>query len=192
MILSPEGVALAALEGSAVVRTAESVKAELKIVTCPAPILFRQARAVSRVGPRVRRLAHDMLATMYAASGVGLAAPQVGIGKRMIVVDVGLHPLVLVNPEIRSAEGEQVELEGCLSLPDLVGEVRRAEWVMVSGLDRLGRAITVEGQGLLARVLQHEIDHLDGILFIARIEDPTRLWKMSDLSTAAKKATAHL
>jgi peptide deformylase len=192
MILCPEEVARAALEESAPARTTEVAVAELKIVTCPAPILFRQARAVSRVGPRVRRLAHDMLATMYAASGVGLAAPQVGVGKRLIVVDVGLHPLVLVNPEITSAEGEQVGLEGCLSLPDLVGEVRRAEWVMASGFDRLGRPITVEGQSLLARVLQHEIDHLDGILFIARIEDPTRLWKVSELSTAAKRATAHL
>ena len=166
--------------------------AELKILTCPAPILFRRARAVSWVGPRVRRLAYDMLATMYAASGVGLAAPQVGVRKRLIVVDVGLPPIVLVNPEITSAEGEQIGLEGCLSLPDLVGEVRRAESVTVSGLDCLGRPIIVEGQSLLARVLQHEIDHLDGILFIARVEDPSRLWKVSELSTAAEREVAHI
>jgi peptide deformylase len=166
--------------------------AELRIVTCPAPVLFRQSGAVSRVGPRVRRLAQNMLDTMYATSGMGLAAPQVGIGKRLIVVDVGLHPLVLVNPKVRSAEGEHMGLEGCLSLPDLVGEVPRAEWVTVSGLDRLGRPVTVEGENLLARVLQHEIDHLDGILFIARIEDPTRLWNVSQLSTVAKKATVRL
>jgi len=147
---------------------------------------------VSRIGPRERRLAHDMSATMYAVSGVGLAAPQVGIGKRLIVVDVGLEPLVVVNPRIKSAEGEQVGLERCLSLPDLVGEVGRAEWVIAEGFDRMGRAIEVEGQGLLARVLQHEIDHLDGILFIAHIEDPTRLWKVSELSTAAKKEVAHI
>jgi peptide deformylase len=166
--------------------------AEVKILTFPAPILFRRARVVSWVSPRVRRLAHDMLATMYAASGVGLAAPQIGVGKRLIVLDVGLPPIVLVNPEIRSAEGEQIGLESCLSLPDLVGEVRRAEWVTVSGLDRLGRPIIVEGQSLLARMLQHEIDHLDGIPFIARIEDPTRLWKASELSTAAKKKVARI
>lgn len=96
----------------------------------------------------------------------------------------------IVNPEITSTEGELVGLERCLSLPDLVGEVRRAEWVKVSGLDLHGRPIIVEGQGLRARVLQHEIDHLDGILFIARIEDPTRLWKVSELSTAAKREVA--
>ncbi|MBN1138242.1 MAG: peptide deformylase [Anaerolineae bacterium] len=166
--------------------------AELKILTYPAPALFRRARAISKVDPRVRRLAHDMLATMYAASGVGLAAPQVGVGKRLIVLDVGPSPIVLVNPEIRSAEGEQVGLEGCLSLPDLVGEVRRAEWVTVCGIDRLGSPVTVEGQGLLARVLQHEIDHLDGTLFIARIVDPTRLWKVSELSTSAEKEVVHI
>jgi peptide deformylase len=171
---------------------AEVAMAELKIVTCPAPILFRQARAVSRVGPHVQRLARDMLTTMDAASGVGLAAPQVGVGKRLIVVDLDLHPLVLVNPEITSAEGEQVGLEGCLSLPDLVGEVRRAEWVVVKGRNRKGRPITVEGAGLLARVLQHEVDHLDGILFVARIEDPTRLWRASELSAAAEKEVAHI
>ena len=116
--------------------------AELKILTCPAPTLFRRARAVSRVSLRVRCLAHDMLATMYAASGVGLAAPQVGVGKRLIVVDVGLPPIVLVNPEIRSTEGEQVGLEGCLSLPDLVGEVRRAT-------ERLLEGMTADGGGYI-------------------------------------------
>jgi len=166
--------------------------AELKIVTAPDPILLSEAQAVPRVSRRVQRLARDMLETMYAASGVGLAAPQVGVLKRVIVVDVGENPITLVNPEITAMEGEQVGLEGCLSVPDLVGEVRRAEWVVVNGLNRRGRPITVEGEGLLARALQHEVDHLDGILFIARLEDPTRLWRVSELSAAAEKEVVHI
>lgn len=138
--------------------------AVLEIVTYPDPILLNEAQPVSRVTRRVRRLAHDMLETMYDAPGVGLAAPQVGVRQRVVVVDVGENPITLVNPEITAAEGEQVGLEGCLSVPDLVGEVRRAEWVVAKGLDRRGRPITVEGEGLLARALQHEVDHLNGIL----------------------------
>ena len=166
--------------------------AVLKIVTYPDPVLLSEAQAVPRVTRRVRRLARDMLETMYTASGVGLAAPQVGVRQRVIVVDVGENPITLVNPEITSADGEQVGLEGCLSLPDLVGEVRRAEWVVVNGLNRRGEPIAVEGEGLLARALQHEIDHLNGILFIARLEDPTRLWRVSELSTAAEKEVVHI
>jgi len=166
--------------------------AELAIVTYPDPILLSEARPVPRVTRRVRSLTRDMLETMYAASGVGLAAPQVSVQQRVIVVDVGENPITLVNPEITTAEGEQVGLEGCLSLPDLVGEVRRAEWVVAKGLNRRGRPITVEGEGLLARALQHEVDHLDGILFIARIEDPTRLWRVSELSAAAEKEVVHI
>jgi peptide deformylase len=164
--------------------------AELEIVTFPNPILLSRALAVDWINSRIRRLTQDLAETMCAASGVGLAAPQVGVRKRVIVVDGENDPLVLVNPSIAAAEGEQVGLEGCLSVPDLVGEVRRAEWVMVNGLDRRGWPVSLEGEGLLARVLQHEIDHLDGILFIARIEDPTQLWRVSELSAAAEKEAA--
>ena len=166
--------------------------AKLEVVTFSNPILLSRAPAVDWINRRIQRLAHDMLETMSAASGIGLAAPQVGVQKRVIVVDVGEDPLVLVNPKIAAAEGEQVALEGCLSVPDPVGEVRRPEWVMVNGLDRRGWPVSLEGEGLLARVLQHEIDHLDGILFIARIVDPTRLWRVSELSTAAEKEVAHI
>lgn len=166
--------------------------AGLEIVTYPDPILLSEAWSVPRVTRRVRRLARDMLETMYAASGMGLAAPQVGVRQRVIVVDVGENPIALVNPEITAADGEQVGLESCLSLPDLVGEVRRAEWVVVKGLNRRGKPITAEGEGLLARALQHEVDHLDSILFIARIEDPTRLWRVSELSAAAEKEVVHI
>ncbi len=166
--------------------------AALEIVTVPDPILLSKAQAVPRVSRRVRRLARDMLETMVAASGVGLAAPQVGIRKRVIVVNVGENPIVLVNPTIATAEGEQVGLEGCLSVPDLVGEVRRAAWVVVNGLNLQGRPVAVEGEGLLARALQHEVDHLDGVLFLARLTDPTRLWNESELSAAAEREAVHI
>jgi peptide deformylase len=166
--------------------------AALEIVTVPDSILSSKARPVPRVSRRVRRLARDMLETMVATSGVGLAAPQVGVRQRVIVVDVGENPIVLVNPVITAAGGEQVGLEGCLSVPDLVGEVRRAEWVAASGLDLQGQPITVEGEGLLARALQHEVDHLDGILFVAHLTDPTRLWNVNELSAAAEKEAVHI
>jgi len=166
--------------------------AVLAIVTYPDPILLNKAQPVSRVTRRVRRLAHDMLETMYDAPGVGLAAPQVGVRQRVVVVDVGENPITLVNPEITAAEGEQVGLEGCLSVPDLVGKVRRAEWVVAKGLDRRGRPITVEGEGLLARALQHEVDHLNGILFVARVQDPTLIWRVSELKAAAQREVVHI
>ena len=145
-----------------------------------------------KVTRRVRSLIDDMLETMYAAPGVGLAAPQVGIRQRVIVVDVGEGPITLVNPEVIAKEGEQLGIEGCLSLPDLVGEVRRAKRVAVKGHDRRGRPTTVEGEDLIARVLQHEVDHLDGILFIARVEDPTRIWKVSELEAMAEEEMVHI
>lgn len=166
--------------------------AKLEILTYPNPILLAKAQAVARVSSRIQRLAHNMLETMAAASGIGLAAPQVGVQMRVIVVDVGQDPLVVVNPTIAAAQGEQMGLEGCLSLPDLVGEVRRAEWVMVKGLNGQGWPVCLEGEGLLARVLQHEIDHLDGILFVARVEDLTCLWKVSELSARAAQEVAHI
>jgi peptide deformylase len=163
-----------------------------RVIIYPDPVLLSQAQAVGRITRQVRRLARDMLETMYAAPGVGLAAPQVGARQRVIVVDAGEGPIMLVNPQIKAAEGEQIGLEGCLSLPDLVGEVRRAEWVVVSGLDLSGKPITVEGEGLLARALQHEVDHLDGLLFIARVEDPVRIWRASELKAAEQKEVVHI
>jgi peptide deformylase len=166
--------------------------AVLEIVTYPGPILLSEARPVPSVTRRVRRLSRDMLETMYAAPGVGLAAPQVGVRQRVIVVDVAEEPIVLINPEITATDGQQAGLEGCLSLPDLVGEVRRAQWVTVKGLDRRGKPITVEGEGLLARALQHEVDHLNGILFVARVKDPTLIWKVSELKAADQKEVVHI
>lgn len=137
------------------------------IVKQPDEVLRKKAKEVTKITPNVQKLMADMAETMYDAQGVGLAAPQVGILKRVIVIDVGdEHGLIaMINPEIVEREGEQFGAEGCLSIPGLNGDVRRAQTVTVRGLDREGQSLSVTGSGLLARALQHEIDHLDGILF---------------------------
>jgi peptide deformylase len=163
-----------------------------RIIIYPDPVLLSQAQAVAKITRRVRRLARDMLETMYAAPGVGLAAPQVGARQRVIVVDAGEGPITLVNPQIKAAEGKQIGLEGCLSLPNLVGEVQRSEWVVVSGLDLGGKSITVEGEGLLARAFQHEVDHLDGILFVARVQDPACIWRTDELKASVQEEVVHI
>ena len=129
------------------------------------PVLRKIAKPVKKVGPAVRALLADMAETMYAANGIGLAAPQVGISKRIIVVDVGDGLVELINPELTRAEGQEVGVEGCLSIPGMVGDVERFEKVTVTGLDRDGRQRWAEAEGLFARALQHEIDHLNGVLF---------------------------
>jgi peptide deformylase len=143
--------------------------AVLPILTQEEPILRQRAKRVPRVDDSIRKLIDDMVDTMIAAPGVGLAAPQVGVGLRVIVfkTDNSLH--TLVNPEMVKSEGEQVGLEGCLSVPGYVGEVKRAMRVVARGLNRQGKMVKVKGDGLLARAIQHEIDHLDGILFTDRL-----------------------
>ena len=137
-------------------------------------ILRKHARRVDKFDHRLSQLLDDMAATMYEADGVGLAAPQVGVLKRCIVLDVGEGLLELVNPEILEAEGEIVDVEGCLSVPGRRGTVARPEKVLVHGQDRRGRHIEIHGEGLLARCLCHEIDHLDGVVYVDRmIEDVT-------------------
>ncbi len=129
------------------------------------PVLREKAKPVARITKRHQKLLKDMIETMYAADGIGLAAPQVGVSERLIVVDIGEGPLALVNPEILAASGSDVDREGCLSIPGVWGYVERFSRVTVQGLDEKGRPRRIEAEGLLARVLQHEIDHLDGILF---------------------------
>ncbi|MGE5552683.1 MAG: peptide deformylase [Betaproteobacteria bacterium] len=145
--------------------------AVLPILEEGAEILRRRAEPVARVTKRIQKLIADMVETMHRADGVGLAAPQVGESVRVIVVDVGEGPLALVNPEVVAASGRQTDVEGCLSIPDRVGYVTRAGEVTVRGWNSRGKPIEVAGTGLLARALQHEIDHLDGILFIDRAEE---------------------
>jgi peptide deformylase len=147
----------------------------LKVLTYPDPFLRRRMAPVTDVDDKVRRIITDMTETMYDEPGVGLAASQVGIDQRIIVYDVSgadasPQPRALINPEIVGTEGEQVsENEGCLSVPDFRADVHRAWRVEVTGMDPDGRSVRIEAEGFPAIVLQHEIDHLDGILFIDRI-----------------------
>ena len=137
-------------------------------------ILRKRARRVDKFDRRLHQLLDDMADTMLEADGVGLAAPQVGILKRCCVIDVGEGLIELVNPEIVSREGEVTVIEGCLSVPDRAGKVVRPEKVKVKAQDRNGEPIEVEGEGLLAVCLCHELDHLDGILYVDKmIEDAT-------------------
>jgi len=151
--------------------------ARLEILRYPDPRLREKARPVARVDGHVRRLAEDMLETMYAAPGIGLAATQVGVPKRVVVIDVSedrSQPLVLINPEIVAREGEEEMEEGCLSVPGIYERVRRAARVRVRALDREGRPFEREADGLLAVCIQHEIDHLDGKLFVDYLSELKR------------------
>jgi peptide deformylase len=138
----------------------------LDIYVLGAPVLRQETRPVEAVTDEIRRLIDDMFETMYAARGIGLAAPQVGRLERLAVVDVNENPFVIINPEILLREGTQRGEEGCLSIPDIYGEVERAMRVVVRALDRDGRPFEVDANELLARCLQHEIDHLHGRLFL--------------------------
>jgi peptide deformylase len=136
-----------------------------------AMVLRKRARPVGRVTAEIQRLAEQMVEAMREANGVGLAAPQVGVSKRLFVAEVEERVHVVVDPEIVEMDGEAADIEGCLSIPGIIGEVPRATRVVVRGKNRRGRGITVEAEGLLARVFQHEIDHLDGVLFLDRVVD---------------------
>ena len=140
--------------------------AKLKIVIAGAPVLREVAQPVERIDKKLQRLLRDMAETMYAADGVGLAAPQVGVSKRVVVIDVGEGLYELINPEIVKREGKVLGSEGCLSVPDYEGEVERAEIVHCEYYDRKGRKMLIKADGLLAVCIQHELDHLDGVLFI--------------------------
>ena len=134
------------------------------------PVLKQKAKPVPKITKTVRTLLDNMSQTMQDADGVGLAAPQVGISLRVIVIDVGEGLIELINPEIIESEGCETSTEGCLSVPGMYGDVERFTSVTVQGLDRQGNLATVRGTGLLAIALQHEIDHLEGVLFIERAQ----------------------
>jgi peptide deformylase len=136
------------------------------------PVLRERCRDVEDIDDEIRQLIEDLMDTMYDADGIGLAAPQIGVPKRVFVYDVSEEehpPGVLVNPRIVESEGAMRESEGCLSIPELTEIVERSVSVVVEGLDREGRPVRLEADGLLSRCLQHELDHLDGILFLDRI-----------------------
>jgi peptide deformylase len=154
------------------------------IVTIPDPILYRKARKVTGFGKELQALVDDMVETMRVAPGVGLAAPQVDVPLRVIVVEFGdeedesvpLKLFTFVNPEITRFSKEQVTgTEGCLSIPDFVGDVDRSVSVVVKGMNRRGQPMRIKLSGWLARIFQHEVDHLNGVLFIDRTE---RVWKL--------------
>ena len=128
--------------------------------------LRKKSRHVTEINERILTLLDDMHETLAVADGIGLAAPQVGVLRRIVIVEVGENKYELINPEIIESSGVQEEIEGCLSVPDLFGTVKRPEYVKVRALDRNGNTFEAEGHGLLARCFCHEIDHLDGILYI--------------------------
>ena len=150
--------------------------AVLKVRRYGDPVLRRRAALVEAVTPEVRRLASDMIETMYDEVGIGLAAPQVGVSTRLMVVgdEEGRGVQVLVNPTISAQGGKVTAEEGCLSLPGVFAQVTRSEWVTLEAQDLEGRPVAVTARGLRSRVFQHEIDHLDGVLFIDRLEPVIR------------------
>jgi peptide deformylase len=158
----------------------------------PDPLLRQVSKPIERVDAETKRLAQDMLDTMYDAPGIGLAAVQIGVGRRMLVIDVSREdeektPLVFINPEILTSSDESsVYEEGCLSIPDYYAEVERPAQVTVKYVDREGKDRTIDAEGLLATCLQHEIDHLNGILFIDHISRLKREMVIKKFTKAAK------
>lgn len=171
-----------------------------EILTSEHSVLRQKAKKVKRVDASTQKLIDDMLDSMREARGLGLAANQIGVALRVLVIEMPAdetddsmealpkekrkvkysgEQYILVNPELVKAEGEQFGEEGCLSIPGYIGLVRRANIVTVKGLDRKGKEVKVKGEGLLARALQHEIDHLDGVLFTDRLEKPEHLLKLT-------------
>ena len=133
-------------------------------------VLTKKSRTVDKMTPRIGELITDMLDTMYDAMGVGLAAPQVGILKRIVVIDVGEGPIVLINPEILETSGEQTGDEGCLSVPGKTGVVTRPDYAKVKAYDEDMNEFILEGEGLLARAICHECEHLDGHMYVEKVE----------------------
>ena len=144
--------------------------AKLKILTAGDPVLRQTAAEVTKIDKKLIKLLKDMAETMYAADGVGLAAPQIGVSKRIVVIDVGDGIIEMINPVIVNKEGSVVGGEGCLSVPEYEGEVERAEKVECEFTDRSGKRYLIETNGLLAIAIQHELDHLDGVLFIDKAQ----------------------
>ncbi len=134
------------------------------------PVLTKVCKEVKEVTPRIQDLIDDMIETMYDANGVGLAAPQVGILKRIVVIDVGEGPIVMINPRIINTDGEQTGDEGCLSVPGKAGCVTRPNYVMARFFDEEMNECEIEGEELLARAICHELDHLDGHLYVEKVE----------------------
>ena len=153
--------------------------AVLPILPAGSPLVHKKSKRVTRVDASIHRLLDDMVETMRAANGVGLAAPQVGVLLKMIVIELPEEGLIeLINPEIIKATGEREVEEGCLCLPGYVGKIRRSEVVKAKGLNREGKEVRIKSDGLLAEALEHEIDHLKGILFVDHLDNMEDLRKI--------------
>jgi len=153
--------------------------AVLQIRTLPDPVLRQKARKVGSIDGSVQKLIDDMIETMRAVQGVGLAAPQVGVPLRIAVIEMpGEEVIALINPEVVKRQGERVVEEGCLSVPGYRGEIKRSMTVKVKALDRQGKQIRIKGEGLLAEALEHEIDHLNGTVYVDHVEEPDKLYRI--------------
>ena len=151
----------------------------LSVLTLPEPILRRKSKRVRTIDGSVRKLAEDMIETMHAASGVGLAAPQVGVSLRVIVIGLPEEEdFVLINPEVVRRNGERLVTEGCLSVPGYYGEIKRAQRVTVKGKDLSGKEVRIKAEELLAQALEHEIDHINGVLYIDHLESDEKLHRI--------------
>ena len=151
------------------------------ILSHPNPFLRQRSKRVRNVDQAIQQLVDDMIDTMHEAQGVGLAAPQIGVSLRVIVIHLpDEEVLTLVNPEIVRRSGERLVEEGCLCVPGYRGEIKRSEKVTVKGLDRWGKEIRVKGEGLLAQALEHETDHLKGVLYIDHLESLDRLHRLEE------------
>jgi len=145
----------------------------------PDSVLRQKAKKVTSIDSLIQRLIDDMIETMRAVSGVGLAAPQVGVSLRVAVIEIpGEEVIILLNPEIVKEGGKYLVEEACLSVPGYQGELERSVWVKVKAQDRQGKSIRLKGEGLLAQALQHEIDHLNGIVYIDHVQNPDKLWEV--------------
>ena len=160
-----------------------------KIIEYPDPILRKKSESVKKVDKEIKQLIEDMAETMYASRGIGLAAIQIGVVKRVIVVNIGEGLVALVDPEVLKGEGEIQMEEGCLCLPGVMVEVKRSEKIKVKGLNEKDEEIVIDAEGLLARALQHEIDHLNGILIIDKVSKIRRELLTSKLRKEARERT---
>ncbi len=154
--------------------------AVLSVRTLPDPVLRQKAKRVTTIGGSIQKLIDDMVETMHAANGVGLAAPQVGVSLRVVVIQMPEEaPIAIINPEMVKRGGERELMEACLSVPGYAGEIKRSVSVTVKGLDRRGKAIRIKASDLMAEALEHELDHLNGILYIDHVAGEDYLYKTS-------------
>jgi peptide deformylase len=170
------------------------------ILTAEQPLLREKSKKVTRFGEALERLVEDMFDTMHAAYGLGLAAPQIGVLQRVFIVEMPPEydeddnevapgeAYVLVNPEIVKTRGQEEMEEGCLSVPGYRGLVKRATYVVIKAQDMEGREVRYRAEGLLAQAFQHELDHLDGVLYLDRLESPDKLYRIDELESTAVAA----